>query len=268
MNTGRMTDFSEESIFLGTVTKLNPKTKEEAGERFFEWSIEVSSEVDYDSIQQLESSMPGSMRYHSRAVNGQTDTTISVKPVERRILVEFWDQASSAMVCSANADVLSVKLNVNEKAQSFVGKLKASHLDLEQSSALLDCLGREMVVTVKPSQQTLFRKDPLPKVGGVVTCSDRGVTRYGIVKSTNERTFILDDFGNTFEADNFTVCLDLEINEPSTRMYLDECNFNGGKPSWRYLITAIMSFDRSEDINYVGDDIVNLALKLQFGSGE
>ena len=265
INEVQVTDFSRAGILFVTVTKVAPKIIEEAGERFFSWTVEVVTEVDHSWVQQLESTIPSALKYHSNAITEQSSTTISVKPFDSIVRVGFQEAQSERVMFEGSATVLSVKLNLNDKAQVFVGKLRLDHLTLEESTALLDCLGRDLVLNASPLQQSMSFGAPQAKVGQVVSVKNGDFTSYGMVTEVINNEVLYADFGVEHRSEKPTAHLELDVIGDALNYYEQECINRNSKPSWRYLITAIASSDLVEAIPTVDASLVNIALSIQFG---
>lgn len=268
LNSFQITDFTNEGFLFGSLTKLTPKLQEEAGERFFSWQMEFTTEVDTSWVNELENSIPSATSYHSKAINEKAFTTITVKPIDSLVKIKFRDAATNAVFFENGATVINIKLNMNDKSQAFVAKLRMDHVGLSESLDLLDCLGRNVVLESSPAQQTLSMFSNTVKVGQLVSSKVGGRFVYGIVVDSNGDTFTLDDFGVRHECREVLAALDVKVDESEIARYTGVCSNLGGSPSWQMMVTAIAAQDTIDSNPVVGRSTIDTAIDIQFGGSD
>lgn len=263
----QITDFSRPGILRATITKLSPKYISEGGFEGYTWTIEFASEIDSQSIDSLEGTIPSAMTYHTKAIAEKSYASISIKPVDSTAFIEFYDPSTASSYFDSMATVMSLKLNVNDKFQVFIGKMKVEHLDLEKSASLLYCLGRELVIKVEPRQQTMFQSanEPETRIGQIICSRDGSEILYGKVSAVSSLSLEVNDFGTLFSVEQPTAALDIEISQLVTSYYKKSCEDKGLKPSWKYLISGLASSDDNADGLVITKDVVDATLEIQQG---
>jgi hypothetical protein len=262
-----ITDFSRPGILSAVVTKLNPKFVTEGDFEGYNWTVEFSSEIDPECVNSLEGTIPSAMKYHSKAISEKSYASILVKPLDSIVFIEFQSAVTREAYFKSMATIVSLKLNVNDKFQTFVGKVKIDHLDLEQSSALLYCLGRELILKAEPRQQTLYDIIPEPevRVGQIVCAKTDSSILYGRVASVSGFDIEIEDFGKTFSINRPTAVLDIEISQVVYIYYQKACQDLNVKPSWGYLVSGLAAAPDTGDGLVITQSVVDATMQIQSG---
>lgn len=266
IDTVKFTDFKSAGILFVTMTKASPKIHEVDGNRSFEWTVEVVSEVDNEWVRELEGTIPSANKYHSDAVNEKSNATIVVKPVDRIVDVSFTDRQSNLEMFKSRATVVNLKLNVNDKVQTFVGKLKLEFLDLGESAGLLDCLGRNLCLLASPVQTSFEFESSAAKVGDLVAAKVEDSIKYGIVTSAGSK-IVFSDFGTEYTSTEVVSTLTVRYEPADLSHYTMKASLSGVRPSWSHIVSAIAASDIVESVPTVDEALMDEAYEIQC-SGE
>jgi hypothetical protein len=244
-----ITDFSRPGILSAVVTKLNPKFVTEGDFEGYNWTVEFSSEIDPECVNSLEGTIPSAMKYHSKAISEKSYASILVKPLDSIVFIEFQSAVTREAYFKSMATIVSLKLNVNDKFQTFVGKVKIDHLDLEQSSALL--------YDIIP--------EPEVRVGQIVCAKTDSSILYGRVASVSGFDIEIEDFGKTFSINRPTAVLDIEISQVVYIYYQKACQDLNVKPSWGYLVSGLAAAPDTGDGLVITQSVVDATMQIQSG---